>query len=333
MGLLDAFTGGTLGGVASGVGGLISGIGSLFGAGRPSLEKQLEVSKDMAKYEHDLSMDAWREQVAYNDPVRQAERLEAAGFSKHNLVGNASINGNATGVPAASVDTPDVSKFQRGLNLEGLSTILKSFQVMENANLEIENKKAVNDQIKEQTNLTREDVLMRQLQQQQTSLMMANTRLEMLIKNEQNYRDNTMHKIMVEKEQKNIKALTLGLEKTNEEIANLKLTGDEIRSRTHQIEAITEKYKVDTATARSWYNKYIKHGKPIPVDHGLANSWPQLIYSTFKPTLDTLSNDLNGFILDAYDKWKKSQPKPYNSNKSTHNKAFNYATERSPKFR
>lgn len=137
----------------SSAGNFLSGLGQAFGWGRPSLSAQLDVSKRLAKYEHDLSMDAWREQVAYNDPARQAERLEAAGFSRHNLVGNASIAGNASGVPAASVDTPDLSKFQRGMNPDGIAkslNFLQDFQLkkaeIDLANAEVRNKDADTDQ-------------------------------------------------------------------------------------------------------------------------------------------------------------------------------------------
>ncbi len=121
---------------------LLGGAGSLLGnfIGGHSLSAQLDVSKKMAQYQHELNMDAWREEVAYNDPARQAERLEAAGFSRHNLVDNTSIAGNASGVPTTQVDTPDISNFQRKYDFSGLFTMAQGLHQLQ----QFEEQKKVN---------------------------------------------------------------------------------------------------------------------------------------------------------------------------------------------
>lgn len=108
-----------VGDFASGIGDFF---GSIFGNGRPSLSAQLDVNKQLAKYQHDLNMDAWREQTAYNDPSRQMERLKAAGINPNSIAGNSSMSGNAGPAPnIQSISSPDLTNFQRKINFSGLA--------------------------------------------------------------------------------------------------------------------------------------------------------------------------------------------------------------------
>lgn len=132
------------GGLASGIGDFIGGIGSAFGMGQPSLADQVSASKDLAKYEHDLSMEAWREQTAYNDPSRIMERLKTAKINPHAIAGNASITGNASAAPTASIGDIDVSKFQKGMNPDGIMRAMSAFNAykQQKANVRLTNAQA-----------------------------------------------------------------------------------------------------------------------------------------------------------------------------------------------
>lgn len=83
-------------GALIGIGSAISGVntaGSLLGQGL-SYKKQ----KQLAKYQYDLNMQAWREQTAYNSPAAQMQRLVDAGLNPNLVYGNGNV-ANAADAP------------------------------------------------------------------------------------------------------------------------------------------------------------------------------------------------------------------------------------------
>lgn len=118
----------SLPGIGDALSGLGDFVGSIFGNGRPSLSAQLDVNKQLAKYQHDLNMDAWREQTAYNDPSAQMQRLKDAGLNPHSIAGSSSVSGNASPAPSSqSIQTPDLTNFQKKIDFSGLSKVGRAY--------------------------------------------------------------------------------------------------------------------------------------------------------------------------------------------------------------
>lgn len=111
--------GGLIGGAANVIGGLLD-----FGANKQA-NKQ---AKELAKYQYDLNMNAWREQTDYNRPINQVARLKEAGLNPQLAYGNGTQAGNAT--PAPQYQAPTIQKYtgaQQALN-GGAATALSIFQ-------------------------------------------------------------------------------------------------------------------------------------------------------------------------------------------------------------
>lgn len=100
--MLETLIGGGLLGAASNViGGLLD-----FGANKQA-NKQ---AKELAKYQYDLNMQAWREQTDYNKPINQVARLQEAGLNPQLAYGNGTQAGNAT--PAPGYQAPTLHRYQ-----------------------------------------------------------------------------------------------------------------------------------------------------------------------------------------------------------------------------
>lgn len=101
MAVIDKLLGGGLIGAAGNViGGLLD-----FGANKQA-NKQ---AKELAKYQYDLNMQAWREQTDYNKPINQIARLKEAGLNPQLAYGNGTQAGNAS--PAPGYQAPSIQKY------------------------------------------------------------------------------------------------------------------------------------------------------------------------------------------------------------------------------
>lgn len=105
---------GTLGGIASGlssisgIGSAIQGIAGLFGdSAETQARKQMEMQKELLDYSNQLQVDQWNRENAYNAPIAQRKRLEAAGLNPlfNGIDGNTAGGLSSVSSPAA----PDLS--------------------------------------------------------------------------------------------------------------------------------------------------------------------------------------------------------------------------------
>lgn len=113
-GHLDALLGGSF------AGGLIDAFSNI-GANKRA--------KELAKYQYDLNMQAWREQNEYNKPINQVERLQEAGLNPQLAYGNGSQAGNAS--PAPQYQAPTLQKVQGFGNAftSGIQNALSMYQM------------------------------------------------------------------------------------------------------------------------------------------------------------------------------------------------------------
>lgn len=120
-------------GALIGIGSAISGVntaGSLLGQGL-SYKKQ----KQLAKYQYDLNMQAWREQTAYNSPAAQMQRLADAGLNPNLVYGNGNVANAADAppqyeAPRVNFDTnPNLSQgIASAMNLEMTQAQVRGIQ-------------------------------------------------------------------------------------------------------------------------------------------------------------------------------------------------------------
>lgn len=71
------------------------------GRGHKSQKRALRYNKQLAKYQYDLNMQAWREQNEYNSPAAQMARYQEAGLNPRLVYGQGD-NGNASPPPEYS---------------------------------------------------------------------------------------------------------------------------------------------------------------------------------------------------------------------------------------
>lgn len=94
---------GALAGIAAGATALSGGI--QYATSMKSLRK----NKKLAEYQHNLNMQAWREQAAYNSPEQQMQRLKDAGLNPNLVYGQGSgTTGQADPPPQFNAPTADL---------------------------------------------------------------------------------------------------------------------------------------------------------------------------------------------------------------------------------
>lgn len=72
-----------IGGIASAA---LSGLGALFGA-ESDTEREVRASKELMQYQNRIAVENWNRQNEYNHPLKQMERLAAAGLNPHLVYG------------------------------------------------------------------------------------------------------------------------------------------------------------------------------------------------------------------------------------------------------
>lgn len=113
------------------------GVGALIGAGLASSLLNtagglagnmwsLKQNKELAKYQYDLNMQAWREQNAYNAPDQQMARLQAAGLNPNLVYGSGAVGNTTSGVPEYDRPTAD---YRTNPRLDLAQTIMQHQQL------------------------------------------------------------------------------------------------------------------------------------------------------------------------------------------------------------
>lgn len=138
-----------LGGVGAATGGLIDAFSNI------GYNKR---AKELAKYQYDLNMQAWREQTEYNKPINQIARLREAGLNPQLAYGTGTQAGNASPTPqfqapqlqriqgfgsaASSGIDAAINLYQTKLNAEKNKSELELLQSQAEYNRELKNKAA-----------------------------------------------------------------------------------------------------------------------------------------------------------------------------------------------
>lgn len=91
--------------VIAGLGSAAIGAGTQIGTAMKSLRK----NKAFAKYQYDLNMQAWREQMAYNTPAAQMQRLVEAGLNPNLVYGNGNVANQADSPPQYEAPRADLT--------------------------------------------------------------------------------------------------------------------------------------------------------------------------------------------------------------------------------
>lgn len=91
--------------VIAGLGSAAIGAGTQIGTAMKSLKK----NKAFAKYQYDLNMQAWREQMAYNSPAAQMQRLVEAGLNPNLVYGNGNVANQADSPPQYEAPRADLT--------------------------------------------------------------------------------------------------------------------------------------------------------------------------------------------------------------------------------
>lgn len=123
---------------------------------KASQERQNQYNREMADYQYDLNMKAWREMNAYNTPAAQMGRYMDAGLNPNMIYGQGGSAGNANGVP--SYDRPEGVAV--GGNPINFSSALDAYQDYRLRTAQIE-------QIQAHTELTKQEAINKALTAEQ----------------------------------------------------------------------------------------------------------------------------------------------------------------------
>lgn len=91
--------------VLAGLGSAAIGAGTQIGTAMKSLKK----NKALAQYQYELNMQAWREQMAYNTPAAQMQRLVDAGLNPNLVYGNGNVANQADSPPQYEAPRADLT--------------------------------------------------------------------------------------------------------------------------------------------------------------------------------------------------------------------------------
>lgn len=95
-------------------------LGSVFGSS--SSRANYHRNKKLARYQHDLNMEGWREQNAYNTPAMQMQRYREAGLNPH-MVAGSGTSGNAESTPQYQAPSGNIENhFPKDLFQNALGT-------------------------------------------------------------------------------------------------------------------------------------------------------------------------------------------------------------------
>lgn len=136
--------------LASGVSGIFGGISSAISSStqRKIAREYNQAQRELAEYQNEWNLEMWNKQNAYNSPVQQMARYQAAGLNPHLIYGQGS-NGNSQAVPkAASYDIAKVPRLDAG---SAFNNALNS--AMQMANIELVNANKV--KVQEDTELSK----------------------------------------------------------------------------------------------------------------------------------------------------------------------------------
>lgn len=140
--------------IGAGLGGTSSLLQNVFNNSnsKRAVRRQLDANKQLADYQYNLNMSAWREQNAYNTPTAQMQRYKDAGLNP-NLVVSQGNSGNAGAPP--TYDRPEAGNSFVPTKLEGLSSILNHVLDFSVRDAQVENMKMQNNLLAGQIDKTR----------------------------------------------------------------------------------------------------------------------------------------------------------------------------------
>lgn len=140
---------------AAGAAALIQGGTSLLGGifGQSSQSRQNKANMKLAKYQHDLNMDAWRQQNEYNTPLAQMQRYRDAGINPHMVAGSGGA-GNAQSPPQYQAPTQE---YRDHFPADMLSSVVGDY-------IQQRNQKIQGDLLKEQIKSSEADTALKELE-------------------------------------------------------------------------------------------------------------------------------------------------------------------------
>lgn len=121
------------------LGSLISTAGNVY-----TTERTNQANKQLAEYSYSKDLEMWNKQNAYNSPVEQMKRYEAAGLNKNLIYGQGS-SGNAVQIPkysAPHLEKPDI-------HIEGPT--ISDYTNLRMNEAQVDNVRANTQKIQEQT--------------------------------------------------------------------------------------------------------------------------------------------------------------------------------------
>lgn len=94
--------------------GLLSGAGSVLGGlfGMGSQSSANTANMELAKYQFEKNKEMWDLQNVYNSPVKQMERLKAAGLNPNLVYGNGAVGNTTSGAP--QMERPNIEPLSNG---------------------------------------------------------------------------------------------------------------------------------------------------------------------------------------------------------------------------
>lgn len=282
-------------------------ISSTIAPGKVS-KRDYKYNKQLAQYQYDLNMQAWREQNAYNAPQAQMERLKAAGLNPNLVYGSGAGAAGSAGSPP-SYDAPtmrtQVPSFE--------DKVLPAMSLYQ----DIQNKRAQEDNIRKQNEVLEQDADLKRVQAilaaSQASLNSFNkSKAEALLKYQldsmdiQN-RQNRLNYVLdlayqpaykqqgLEKGRVSISSMLQGIEKAKAEISLAKARRYLLNlERSQRNEGIWNMNKLDRLEYDDFVTMY-----PYPSQRAQYRAGRGSRVGNFGNYLDSVWNNL----LDTFDRW------------------------------
>lgn len=296
--------------------------------------RMMQVSKELANYNNELSLKNWRLQNEYDSPVAQMERFKEAGLNPNLIYGQMS-SGQA---PSAGQVSTDPNDYTAGSDryaqaLQGVAGAIGMYQDLKAKQGQIDQARAVTEQVQTQKLLNLQTAEKQQLENEYSRAAMSYKLEGLAYDNARKLRQNSVGDIY------DMQHAINKLEGERKKIQDMNLDSDVKRARIRQIDSSIEASKENLALAKE---------RNRISERGLAVQFGQLEYQNrdlehrmhtdmldydLRKSADTRANQdqilkRNKAIMDTYQKLDDPGNGLFGIPKFVHN-IFNTARRRS----
>lgn len=157
-------------------------LGSIFGASSQASANRANMR--LAKYQNEWNLEQWNRENEYNSPIRQMERLKAAGLNPNLVYGSGASAGSASSITSA---TPaPVQPVDYGSGIKDLGHIAQQYisNTMQQQHLDVEKQRSETERIKATASALRDQAEADLANEKSGAQSITNKYLEQTLKNQ-----------------------------------------------------------------------------------------------------------------------------------------------------